>query len=321
MKRRATPPVLLAGVLAAGCFARQYRSNPRIAVVNGDPVVQMAPAARFPAVSEPRLVPAREHEDLPDEYERVVGLAIGSPPRAYPIGLLDRFEVVNDSIPGLSFVVTRCALTGLAAIYDRRVREQTLFFENSGALWRDTLVLRDRETGTLWSAGTGEALVGPLTGEKLDAVPAVVTRTENWSRVHPDSLYLDLAKPTSVPLVIRLYGLSPWQGVSGEETRDRRYRPKQEMFALAQESHALAFTAEEIRKKGHAVTTVGGRRVTIEWDTRLETPHAFVADGRSPERELPLVSMYWFALGRHFDSVATLFGRQRRSAAIEAGSP
>jgi hypothetical protein len=219
MSRRAPPALLLATVLAGGCFARQYRENPRVDVVDGDPVVQMKPASKFRNLSDPRMVIAERQADPPTALERVLGISFGTAPRAYPIGLLDRYEVVNDEVTALPYVVARCGLTGVAAVFDRRMEGRVLEFENSGALWRDTLVLRDRQTGTYWTAATGLALSGPLAGERLERVPAVVALEADWARMHPDSVYLDVGKATSVPLTMRIYGVSAMQGVSGLKTQ------------------------------------------------------------------------------------------------------
>jgi hypothetical protein len=299
--RRAPALVVL---LSAGCFARQYRANPRVAVVDGDAIVQMKPPGEMPAALEAPLVPVEKHSDRPDESERVIGLVLGSEPRAYPIGLLDRFEVVNDRAEEVPFVVARCALTGIVAIYSRRVDGRILSFENSGALWRDTLVLRDRETGTYWTAATGRALAGPLAGERLDPIAAWVTRAEIWDRAYPQSLYLDLDRSTAVPLVMRLYEASPAQGISGARTSDRRYKPKEELFALRDGDDAFALTRHEIQDHAPIAATLDGKRITIEWDGTLETPRAYEAPpGRG---ELPLIPMYWFALDRHFTTIRTL---------------
>ena len=302
---RAAPALALA-LLTAGCLAHQYRSSPQIAVVDGDPIVQMAPPSSFPSVSQPPLVAADLHSDRPDDDASLVGLTVGAVPRAYPIGLLDRFEVLNDSVPDLPFVIARCALTGVVAVYDRRVGGRPLLFDNSGALWRDTLVLRDRETGSYWSAATGRALTGPLAGTILRPVPAFLTRTASWSRVFPRSLYLDLDDDTSEPLMMRLYEKSPWQGISGQKTADQRHRAKDDVFAVtdAESGQALAFTAEEIRRLGAVQTTLAGKPLSIEWDPSLEAPRAYTA---GPDRvALAVVPMYWFALDRHFATVQTL---------------
>ncbi|HSS44473.1 MAG TPA: DUF3179 domain-containing (seleno)protein [Thermoanaerobaculia bacterium] len=306
MSRRTVPALFIVGLLAGGCLAHQYRSNPQIAVVEGDPIVQMAAPSRFPSVVKPPLVAPDLHSDPPDKEERLIGRTVGAVARAYPIGLLVRFEVVNDGVPDLPFVIARCALTAVAAVYDRRVGAQTLRFDNSGALWRDTLVLQDRETGTYWSAATGRALWGPLAGKILRPVPALFTQTENWARVFPQSLYLDLDDDTSAPLLMRLYGKSPWQGISGEKTADQRHGPKDSVFAVtdAEHSEALAFTEEELARLGSVRAMLAGEPLSIEWDPDLETPRAYAA---GPDRiERAVVPMYWFALARHFATVRTL---------------
>ncbi|HYT31357.1 MAG TPA: DUF3179 domain-containing (seleno)protein [Thermoanaerobaculia bacterium] len=297
------PAIGAAIVLSTACFARQYRHNPRIAIVDGDPIVQMKPEGELPSVDSARLVPADRHSDLPDEVDRVIGVVFGSEARAYPVGLLDKFEVVNDTAGTLPFVVVRCALTGIAAVYDRRAAGRRLTFENSGALWRDTLVLRDRETGTYWTAATGRALAGPLRGEALTGIPAAVTRSDSWQKSHPETLYLDLDRSTAVSLPMRLYDASPAQGVSGTRTADRRYRPKQEVSVVGGESEAIAFEAEELRGAERIERSVDGHSILIEWDAALRIPRAYQQG--TDRREIPVVPMYWFAVDRHFQRVWT----------------
>ncbi|HEY6929475.1 MAG TPA: DUF3179 domain-containing (seleno)protein [Thermoanaerobaculia bacterium] len=311
--RGSAPASVVLALLTFGCFAHQYRDNPRVATVDGDAIVQMKPQGALPSALEANLVPATLHSDRLDEFDRVVGLVIGSTARAYPIGLLDRFEVVDDAAGDRSFLVVRCPLAGIAGIYDRRVGDRVLSFENSGALWRDTLVMRDRETGSYWTAATGKALSGPLAGAQLEPIPAIVTRVEFWERVHPQSLYLDLERSTIVPFTMRLYEASPAEGVSGARTADRRYKPKEELYAFRDSGDVLAFTADEAREEAPIAATVGGKRIRIEWDAVLETPRAYE---ETPARdELAILPMYWFALDRHFAAVRTLADLGERDSA------
>lgn len=302
--RRAVSATLFvaAAAGAAGCFAHQYRSRPRVAVVDGDPIVQMKRQGELPAVTKPSLVAPGQHSDPPGEDSRILGLTVGAVPRAYPIGLLDRFEVVNDAVPDLSFVVARCALVGVTAVYDRRVGQEILDFQNSGALWRDTLVLRDRATGTYWSAATGRALHGPLAGQRLRPITAVVARAGDWQRAFPASLTMDLDSDTSEPLFMRLYGASGWEGVSGKKTADRRHRPKEEVFTVGEEDEALAFTAGEVAGAGRVETTLRGQPIFIRWDAALGAPRAYGVNGD----ERVVVRMFWFAALRHYARVRTL---------------
>jgi len=304
LARRAVAKLLVVAAVAgaAGCFAHQYRSKPRVAVVDGDPIVQMKRPGDFPAVTKPSLVALDQHSDPPDEDSRILGLTVGAVPRAYPIGLLDRFEVVNDDVPDLSFVVARCALTGVTAVYDRRVGQRVLEFQNSGALWRDTLVLRDRATGTDWSAATGQALHGPLAGQRLRPIPAVIVRADDWLRAFPASLIMDLDNDTSVPLFMRIYGASPWQGISGRKTADSRRRPKDEVFTVGEEDEALAFTVGEIEAAGRVDTILRGEPISIRWDAALKAPRAYGPGGD----ERAVVHMYWFAAARNYARLRTL---------------
>lgn len=297
MRRPLPALLLLAGTVSFGCFASQYRSNPRVATVGGDPIVQMMGRGKLPSATRPPMVALTRHSDPPRGTQRLVALTDPGP-RAYPIGLLDRFEVVNDAAGDLSYVVTRCALTQVAAVYRRRVEGRDLTFENSGALWRDTLVVRDAETGTLWSAATGVALVGPLAGRRLDPLPAVYTTARAWGRAFPDSTYMDLGRSTSVPFLMRLYGASPWQGVSGIKTSDRRHEPKSEFLSVALDEEAFAFTEELIRKRRRVTTELAGQALEVVWDDRLEAPRARLGD-----EHRAIVPMYWFALDRHFETV------------------
>ena len=52
----------------------------------------------------------------------------------------------------------------------------------------------DRETRTLWSQMTGEAVLGPLAArpEHLDVVPMTLTTWGEWRTLHPDTTVLEL---------------------------------------------------------------------------------------------------------------------------------
>ena len=305
-RRGALAAALLAAALGAACFSHDYKTKPRVAVVDDAPVVQMAPEGKWKSLEDPKLVPLEQHTDPPFRNERVLGVTPESePPRMYPIGLLDDYEVVNDEAGGTPYVVARCPLTDLSAVLDRRVAGRTLTFENSGALWKDMLVLKDRETGTYWTPATGKALAGPLVGETLTILPAPVTSAEAWRELYPSTVCLDTGRLSAVPLQMRLYAVSNWEGVSGKKTTDRRFKPKEELFYVAGRTEALAFTAAEIREKKSVAATFEGAAITIEWDPGLRAPRAsrpLVA----AKQEIPVVPIYWFALLEQFPTVRTL---------------
>jgi hypothetical protein len=316
--RRALGPALLlpASILALGCFSSQYRTKPRVAEVGGDPVVQMTEPEKLRSLDGPTMEPLERQTHPPGGEEPVVGLFQDGQARAYALGLLARYEIVNDRSADLPYVVTRCPLTEIIAVYDRRVAGRTLTFINSGALWRDTLVLQDRETGTLWTSATGRALAGPLEGSQLKAIPARVTTVESWRNAFPSSLYLDTGEVASMPLGMRLYGLSDWQGFSGAKTADARFKAKEAVFAISSGNEAIGFSAADLARKGRVDVELAGRRVELIWDARFATPRAF------DDEEIAVTPMYWFALDRHFNVVRTLAqAAAPEAAAVSRRSP
>jgi len=57
-------------------------------------------------------------------------------------------------------------------------------------LWRNSLVMMDEETGSLWSHVVGEALQGAFKGKVLKTLPAVQTSWEAWFKQHPNTKVL-----------------------------------------------------------------------------------------------------------------------------------
>jgi len=80
-----------------------------------------------------------------------------------------------------------------------------LAFGVSGLLYRDALVMYDRETNTLWSHVDGRALDGPLLGETLEPVPAIHATWTQWNALYPGQH--GARERPGVPILLR--GLQP----------------------------------------------------------------------------------------------------------------
>lgn len=76
-------------------------------------------------------------------------------------------------------------------VHRREVRGDEELFGNQGALYGNALTMFDHATGTIWSQITGQALVGPLVGERLELLPSTLTDWATWRREHPETLALD----------------------------------------------------------------------------------------------------------------------------------
>lgn len=70
-------------------------------------------------------------------------------------------------------------------MYDRRVEGKLLQFGHEGKLYRNSFVMYDTGTRSLWVHVTGEAVTGPMRGKLLRQVPSDVTTWGAWKRAHP----------------------------------------------------------------------------------------------------------------------------------------
>lgn len=75
-------------------------------------------------------------------------------------------------------------------MYHRRLNGQVLEFGNTSALYENSLVMFDHQTGSYWVQVSGEAIVGELTGARLDLVASVTMPWGEWKRLYPDTRVL-----------------------------------------------------------------------------------------------------------------------------------
>jgi hypothetical protein len=61
---------------------------------------------------------------------------------------------------------------------------------NTSALFESDMVMFDHQTGSYWNQVSGEAIVGPLTGQRLSILPAQMTTWGAWKVLHPGTLVL-----------------------------------------------------------------------------------------------------------------------------------
>lgn len=142
-------------------------------------------------------------------------------------------------------------------MYDRRVKGKAHTFGVSGKLYRDNLVLYDRETDSLWSQLLNRSIAGPLTGASLELLPATVTTWTEWQRRHPDTRVL-----------------SPATGYQRDYTQD----PYEERFGgekglgVVLDGQAKIYPFRELARAGGVVSDqLAGRRLTIRYDRASES--------------------------------------------------
>lgn len=125
-----------------------------------------------------------------DPNDLVIGYAGETAAYAYPVKMLNFHELVNDVIDGVPLLISYCPLCASGVVYDRRLDGEVLLFGNTSALYQTDLVMFDHQTGSYWFQVAGEAIVGALTGKRLDPLPAATMTWQEWVDLYPDTRIL-----------------------------------------------------------------------------------------------------------------------------------
>lgn len=78
-------------------------------------------------------------------------------------------------------------------VHRRELNGEAIVLGNQGALWGNAMTWWDHETGSIWSQPLGEAIAGPLKGEKLELLSVSLNDWSTWRADHPNTLALDVS--------------------------------------------------------------------------------------------------------------------------------
>jgi hypothetical protein len=194
-------------------------------------------------------------------------------------------EIVNDTVGGVPVSVTYCPLCNSAVAVDRRVEGRTLTFGTSGLLYQSSLVMYDRQTESLWSHFTGQALAGTFTGTELESFPVATVSWKDWRTAHPDGIVLSRDTGSE-----RDYGRNPYPGYDDIENPpflfegdvDGRLAAKERVIGVGRDLDPTAIRLDPLLDEGTIAFDLDGEPV-VAWAlpgtaSALETER--VDDGR-----------------------------------------
>jgi CBS domain-containing protein len=198
----------------------------------------------------------------------VMVVEVGDDRRAYPLAIMTQHEIVNDVVGGVPLVVTYCPLCNSGLAFERTVDGQVLDFGTSGRLFQANLVMYDRQSKTLWSQFTGQAVVGEgFVGTELERLPTSLLAWDDLKAAVPDGVVLS---PESEP--DRDYGRNPYSGYedSGDQflfqgDRDDRLPANSRVVGLGTDRDPVAIPLDRLREEGVVEVDVDGRPVTVWW--------------------------------------------------------
>jgi hypothetical protein len=153
------------------------------------------PYSGYDRAYESPFFPRDEMDTRLPPMERVIAARHGAVQRVYPFTVLEETPVINDELAGLAVVVfskpgtlsvlDRAEIRGSrtvpsAAAYERRLGDRVLEFRIEGE------AIVDAETGSEWDL-FGQAVAGPLKGERLTPVEGGVHFAFAWLAFNPDT--------------------------------------------------------------------------------------------------------------------------------------
>lgn len=216
-----------------------------------------------------------------DDADLVVGFESAGTAKAWPFETLLRHNVVNDRLGDRPVLVVFCGLCRVGVVYDPVVDGRRLTFSVANS-WRRNMVLRDRQSRTLWQQATGEALVGELAGSSLEPLGGEVVRWGTWRTEYPDSavsiepggVRTRLAKVMNEVVATRVV----WPG---RAPLDGRLSAKEVVAGIELGGAARAYPLSMLARDGLVNDEVGGVPVAVVYDAEADRIRAYRRDGGS----------------------------------------
>lgn len=211
------------------------------------------------------------------DEELVLGAVVEDKAVAYPFSLLQKHPIINDMMGETPLLVSWCPACNHAAVYRATAKRQELTFEAAG-FWRRNLVLRDRETQTLWQQASGETLIGALHVAGLEWLGGVVSSWSGWRREHPDTLlaiapsddrgsYLSGERLQNFTRRFQFGGISP---------PDRRLDGHTEVVGLIAQGVIRAYPLEVLRQHRLICDELNEKPVALLYDPDEDRVRAFL---------------------------------------------
>lgn len=179
-------------------------------------------------------------------------------------------------------------------MYARQVGDRTLTFLVSGKLWRNSLIMQDLETGTLWSHVTGEALEGELAGTRLEVVPGVQADWGTWSAAHPSTRLLAKSEPVSASRYQQYFDDPEKAGLFRGNWLTGRLPGKTLVHGVHAAGVAVAVTAERLAGGESLDVLLGDRTITMQKQADGGVIAWHEADDGS-RHQVDVLEVFWFA--------------------------
>jgi len=176
-------------------------------------------------------------------------------------------------------------------VYARQVGDRTLTFIVSGKLWRNSMIMQDRETNSLWSHVTGECMEGELKGTKLEMIPMVQTTWAKWVAAHPETRVLKKSEEVKSSHYEKYFNDPERTGMFRAQWLRDKMPGKDLVQGIVLGPHSLAVPDSSLPPGAVRTAEVGGVPVEITRDN----DGGVRAVRTDTDEELRVLQAFWFA--------------------------
>jgi hypothetical protein len=172
-------------------------------------------------------------------------------------------------------------------VWETTVNGRPLHFHLAG-INNQNFIMRDEETGSWWQQVTGEAIFGPLKGQKLIPVVHDELTFGLWKREKPDGRVL---KPDEAVMRAGNYARANWEErmtkvrVTTSQPQDNSLEPRALIVGVTLNGASTAYPFEVLLKQSPIIDSVGGVPIFIVVGEDKKSVRAYerLMDGRKLE--------------------------------------
>jgi len=191
-------------------------------------------------------------------------------------------------------------------VYARTLGGKTYTFQVSGKLWRNSLIMQDRETGSSWSHVTGRAIDGKAKGAQLEKLDAIETTWGLWYEAYPETSVLEKSEEVKASHYQDYFDDPQRMGLFRAQWLNERMPGKTLVYGAAIGAHAVAVTDAALAGGKQVEIDLGGTPVVVSRAADGGV-RAFIAQAEGQEREaLAVTPVYWFAWSNFYPNTQVI---------------
>ena len=201
----------------------------------------------IPPIDQPQFDDLAAADAWLQDASPVIAVEIDGIARAYPLAILTRHEIANDSIGETPIAVTFCPRFGV-----------------SGLLRHSDLIMWDDLSQSLWQQLTGEGIVGTYTDRLLDIVPSQLVGYGAFKAQYPQGEVLSTGG--------RFYGSNPYVGYDSSSqpflffgSPDMRLFATERVLGAAFGGLSVAYPFAALQEEIAINDTIAGLDVVAMW--------------------------------------------------------